>query len=435
MNAFLYYDVRMGRRFGGSCGLVAHSICNSLKKLGYKVRGRLYPVTDKISQIQLSPFVKPSNKDVRFFFEELFPRAERSQQFSRAKNISFFNLYYTGELTAQLDADQLLFNSEYLMSCYRNFLFSKGISTLPQLGCIPLALPLLEFPNGYCSSGYSLPIVEIRNLAGSVYLGHALRRQKIDHFATLSILYHLNAHSKLKGNRPFWLVVPELEMPNFVSAQRSVGLPVEVLEYLNPVPHLNNRTITAIMKNSHFGLCYDQVVEAFGFYPIESVYCKSPIFTNGSGNLRHLLPKDHGITVQETLNMHFGSIDARIAAYKEVARSIFEKVTSGKGQKECIAGSCYIEKRYCEAAFTKALQKRLRIPKSPSLMTVSEAILAPSPFLRLADWRRGQFVTDDGNIKLDTTTGKYFQKLLTRKISISDYSKRKIDHRVLGVKS
>jgi hypothetical protein len=220
-------------------------------------------------------------------------------------------------------------------------------------------------------------------------------------------------------------MVPSLDWEKFKKSEKAAFFPEKIFEYLIPMPNISNRSLVWIMKNSSFGLCYDQVIEAFGFYPIESVYCGSPIFTNGPGNVRHLLPRDHGIVRNENIDMYFGPEQARVKAYESTAHAIYDSVTKSIGKKQCINGKKYIRLHYHPGQFTKNLRlcfSKIKTKRKRKFKT--QLHISKSPYLRIADWEKGRFVTD-GNIFQNEGMGLVWKALLEKKsISIIEFDQK-----------
>lgn len=395
-STFLYdtlrYRPRSRARFGGSCGYVAHAFADALEKWGHDVRELYVPLKDKTSRLRLPPAADPRARGFHIFFEELFLRTERDAEYARAPKVVYFNLHFFAQIERFCRADALIFNSKYLMDCFAAQCARRKLRA-PYLGYVPLPVPLLDFPDGYASYGDRIRASALKDLRKTAFVGHAMRGRKADCFSTLAILHLLNGESRRRGTKPFKLLVPASDMPRFKAERERSGLPKSALRHLVPVPHLQNRSMVQVMRNSDFALCYDRVVEAFGFYPVESVYSGCPVFTNGAGNLRHLLPIGCGIAVDENIGMYFGTTEERLRAHGAVAKAILESVVSGTGAKACRKGRNYIRKFYSPAAFARKLKAELgKARKAKAKATKTKT--SPNPYLRLADFRAGRFVTD-----------------------------------------
>ena len=411
MHATFAFDSHRVPVFQGSCGVVAHYLRKSLRALGYKVTELYVPLTDKTSALDLPSVPRPSPDDVRIFFEELFVRASDSPDFSSAKNVSFFNLLASDRMELQSRADLAIMNSAFMARALEVELAQRGAPLPKRLGWAPLPLPLFDFPNGYPSPGGSIDRSEFRALARDHHIGHALRPFKMNCFATLSILHHLNVAAERAGTKPYCLVVPEVDFARCERALTEMPIPTEVLEGLVPVRHVNNRSMVWMMRHSDFGLCYDDFVEPFGYYPVESIYLGCPIFTNGSGNLRHVLPKGHGVNVRETMQMHFGSPEERVTAYEPVAQAIRVAVTKPAAEP-CARGRAYLLEHHRPVDLTSSLERHLRTLREAAPRRRTQRRVKVSPYLRLADWSRGRFVTDHGTIE-DAPLAAHWKALLT----------------------
>ena len=416
--ATLVYDVKATIPFGGSCGLVARSLRHSLRDHDHAVHEMLVPTRDKTSAITLPQRGARSGRGVHVVFEELFPRCVPNEQFLQHPSLVFFNLACF-RLPEHCSADGLIFNSRYLMECFRYEAFTKN-ATPPPMTYASLELPLHDFPDGYPSYGDRIDRKALGLLADQVYLGHALRLRKFDCFATLSIMHHLNQLAAARSSKRFLLLVPALDFPALQAALRDMPIPPDTIESFLPVGHLDNRSVISVMRLAKFGLCYDTFVEAFGFYPVESVYCGCPVFTNGNGNLRHLLPANAGIEVREDFPMYFGPIEARVRAYRSVADRVFRVATEGDGPGLCRRGIRYIDQHYSRAAFgqqigrmIRAVHERRRTGAVRKRPADAARVARVSPYLRMADWKRGRFVTDLGQVEVAAPVAARWRQLLS----------------------
>jgi hypothetical protein len=407
--ATLVYDVPATIPYGGSCGIVARSLRHALRQHKHSVRELLVPVTDKTSTIVLPERAAPTDAGVHVFFEELFPRCRRDDELARHPNLVFFNLPHF-RFPDHCAADGLIFNSKYLMDCFHHEAFVAGM-TPPRTTYAALGLPLHDYPDGYPSVGGRIERGALKALRAQVHIGHALRPGKLEPIAALSILHHLNELARARGGLPFLLLVAQQDFARCEAALRDLPLPAEALDALLGVGHLDNRGVISVMRSATFGLCYDLFVEAFGFYPIESVYSGCPVFTNGCGNVRHLLPAGAGIEVQDQPAMYFGPLEDRVRAYRGVAERIFHVVTTGAGEAMCRRGARYIDRHYNQAVFAHRIGQFLRPRRRPAARDERRARL--SPYLRSADWARGRFVTDREYLEVPAATAAIWRRLLT----------------------
>jgi hypothetical protein len=273
-----------------------------------------------------------------------------------------------------------------------------------------------------------LPAVLTQALDGPDVLGHAIQPCKIDFIAVSAILVYLNALAKERG-RPgrYRLCIfeddlsalrrllrsPELDERG--QAARAVlmgeleraGLSLDDL--FVGVPWLSQTALFALMKRCGFGLAYNSVPEALGFYVIESVLNGCPIYTNGAGNYRFLLPAGSGIRVSETVDMHFGDI----AGYREVARSILDDVESGRGRDACRAGATRLRAEYTSESFSRDLDACLRKVDEPppDPIDADPLVITLSPVVRAWDGGR-RVISDHVSTELPAERAELLRQLL-----------------------
>jgi hypothetical protein len=262
-----------------------------------------------------------------------------------------------------------------------------------KVAAVPLALPCVEEPDGSDMQGAEIPL-EVRALldSGDV-VGHALQPHKQDVLATVSILLTLNELAREAGGRPVRLLT------------MAVNLSGDRLEWMRrlmeprgwtpedlfvPVPGLNPRALFQLMRQCAFGLAYNIVPETFGFYVLESVHNGCPVFTNGCGNMRHLLPEGHGLEVFETAAM----VQGNPGAYQAVAHRIHAALSDRAAlQARCAMGRAYIGARYNRGAMQAALGAALALPEAPPLDFESLQVEI-GPLVRMHDRAAGIVVSD-----------------------------------------
>jgi hypothetical protein len=264
---------------------------------------------------------------------------------------------------------------------------------------VPLALPAIEFPDGYPSHGEDLPDWLDEELQRDQWIGHALRPRKISPEATAAVVGLLNQEPhRSRLGRPVRLLVSDLDHPNLVAAGRRLWNDDRIAAAAVPVTWLHNAALTAVMRRSHFGLLYDWFPEPFGLYPLESVFHRNPVYTSGTGNLRHLLPPDHGIRVIEP-SAEGGPIERHAA----VARAIAGGLVSGRDAAACERGRAFIAERYNAAEFRRGLGDLLeQIERAPDLppLDPEATALDLSPMVRSIHAEAGLVCSDLGELRL-----------------------------------
>ncbi|MCY1079422.1 hypothetical protein [Archangium lansingense] len=274
-------------------------------------------------------------------------------------------------------------------------------------------LPCVDEPDGDPRlRGGELPPHLLRSLEGGEdVVGHALQPGKPDWTAVCSILLLLNRMSKEHGlgqrfrltvvARNFALVSHALASgPPEAQAARmgleALGLRLE--DVFIPIEHLNQKALFRLFRSARFGLAYNALPEPFGFYVLESVFNGCPIYTNGSGNHRHVLPPGHGIHVREDVGMALGNPNA----YGEVAARIFADMQAPESNAvACQKGREYILRTFTRSAFSRSVRaslEQLRFPL-PAPLPFEELEVRLAPVVRLLD-AEGHVISDFENTKL-----------------------------------
>jgi hypothetical protein len=415
----LFVDASGRVPFSGSCSVVSHLLRRGLEGAGFGCEETLIApqrLDAAGTVVPAEPLVLPaSGADRLLFFEEVFLRTRFERSADRAQACVFFNLLCFGDRDIGRFANvaTLLFNSEFLA---RVFLAFATDPTAPErvegfrathVAACPLALPQIEFESGYPSHGATFPPAELARLATHHVLGHALR-PGLDPVAAVAIVHAL---ARLVPDRPPRLFVLQSQWPELmeVAAELRVADPSSLFE---PVARLNNPSLLAVMQSSDFALAYDRSIEAFGFYALESVWCRTPVYTNGAGNLRHLLPPGHGIECHENAAMAFGEGRERLDAYAPVAERIASDLKSRSVQRRCELGRAELLRRYTPDRFARAVLAALRAgqPNVPRATAAEGVVL--HPLVRLCDLESGRIVTDEAAVELDEAARRLLRSAL-----------------------
>jgi len=307
--------------------------------------------------------------------------------------------------------------SEYLKDVYVSTLRflsmarpRRGAPQLePGVESIRMPLPCLEYANGYPSPGAKLPAALGRGLDSADMFGVMLRPRKCDPEATAAIVFHLNELLRgRKSRQTGYLILAEQDYGTVVAAARTLGIAEGVEPFLIPLPLLRNTELMRLFRRCAFSLCYDRIPDSFGFYPLESVFCGCPVYSNGCGNLRNLLPPGHGIEVNETLPMVFGSKKAKVAACRGVASRILSNRESGIDQVRTGAGRQYIEATFSLEQARGSLQRALakldrRRGNKRELVDGRSCTLRLNPLVRSIDLEAGLVISDYRSTRLTST--------------------------------
>lgn len=291
---------------------------------------------------------------------------------------------------------------------------------------VALPVPCVDFPHGHTafSEGADMPIQVGRLLQQGTIVGHALQGRKHDVMATLSIVYWLNEIARQHGDAPIKLLMSASALdPERRRAIDAMLAPAgrRCDDYFVPVPHLRQSALFEIMRACRFGLAYNAFPEPFGFHVLESVCHGSPIYTNGIGNNRHLLPPDHGIVVDETLQMAGEVVDAN--AYRHVAQRIHADLQHPAAiQASCVRGAAHIRDTWSKAAFARSLEAAFARAERSATAPVpfAELVVAMSPFVRRFDAASGLCLNDYANTTLDAQQIAAVEEVLGRSCSELD---------------
>ncbi len=284
-----------------------------------------------------------------------------------------------------------------------------------------VALPvpcLTDSPSPAFTDGAEIPTAVARVLEGPAIVGHALQARKHDVMATLSILYGLNGLARRHGTPPVKLLLSaealDAERRGAINAMLApAGLRCE--DFFVLVPYLKQRALFEVMRACRFGLAYNRFPEPFGFYVLESVFIGCPVYTNGIGNNRHLLPPDHGIVVDETFEMAGEVVDA--SAYRGVAERIHTDLARPAAvQASCTRGAATIRTTWSREAFARSLDAALaRAARSrPRALEFDALVVALSPLVRRLDLSTGRCLNDYANAVLGAAEVAAVDSLLGR---------------------
>lgn len=357
-------------------GLSVHSVYGPLSAPGDDIPLRL---VDRVVRLRSLPLA-----DLQLWCDMglgLAPVQRRSLQ----KNVVFFHglAGFPGHWIGNEAIDRYWCNSPYAARVLRSIL------SIPDWGLrraldprafwavssITLALPCLEEPEGLPTDGATSFSRQARAaLDSGDLLGYCVA-EKCNERALYSILLLLNQISLESGDgRKFKVFTdhytfnvvkgllhtyyPEDLPPEFLllkGALEQLGLEVE--DILVPVPRLAQPVMFELLKACRFGLAYNRVPESFGLLPLESVFHGCPVYTNGAGNIRNLLPEGCGINVCETEQMAFGDP----SAYQEVAREIFRDVVEEpeRARAACRRGVDFMRTTYTRESMRRDVEGRL----------------------------------------------------------------------------
>lgn len=346
-------------------------------------------------------------------------------------------VYGTGSWMTNTAIDLHCANSPYLARVLRAlFMFPdwRRRRLLNPYACsavteICLPVPCVKMPDGDPGFAHGADVpAELLGLSdGQAILGHALQPGKQDLMGTLSILYWLNLLARKHGRPRVMLLISESSLSSeswkALDAMLS-GTGFTCRDFFIPVPHLKQQALVRLMRICRFGLAYNRFPEPFGFYVLESVHNGCPVYTNGVGNNRFLLPPGHGIVVQETPAMA-GAPQAPVEpdAYRSVAEAIYADLDRPEEiRANCRRGAMLIDRTWSMAAFEQSLMTAMaRLDETPVCEPAFEDLeIALSPLVRSLDLETGHSLNDYANGILDRDACAAVRQMLGQSCSDLD---------------
>jgi hypothetical protein len=430
-----------GPPFQGSVGYVNDAIAPLLTRAGWAVRA-FAPPRPQGTQESMLPFglaashaAHDAQGPAHVALYDAAGTAIRtpSRDWARRHVVLYHGLAYgTGTWLTNPMVDLHCANSPYLARVLRALL---GFPDWRRRRClnprafggvtdVRLPVPCVDEPDGSAGmmQGVDLPPAFERMLHGATVFGHALQPGKQDWLPTLSIVYWINELARAAGGAPVKLLVAEASLTPDVRQWIDALLAPSgrrCEEFFVPVPHLNQPALFRLMRACRFALAYNRFPEPFGFYVLESVHNGCPVYTNGVGNNRFLLPPGHGIVVEETAAMA-GTPDAPATpeVYRGVAERIARDLAHGGAMREaCARGAAVIDATWSRAAFERSLVAALdRVHDGDAAEPEFETLeIALSPLVRLLDLDTGRHLNDYASGVLGPETIAVVRDLLGRR--------------------
>jgi hypothetical protein len=332
--------------------------------------------------------------------------------------------------------DALCCNSQWTMDVLRSLagypLWEKGTLLRPDIyqrsHHLRCPLPALAYPDG-AIAGDALPDDFYTRLdADSGAMGLDSFWEAHDH-AHGHLIVAINLVAREHGDRRVYrLLVPpgKLEQmercvqdgqPNQQDALRAKlrSLDLNLPDLLRPLPtsRVRQADLFRLMKVCRFALMFNKIPESFGLMPLECVLNGCPVHTNGSGNLRHLLPPSHGVT------LHDRDPSMPLDAWAlETARAIYEHSLSessaarSRRQAELDHGREHIRRTYTTEAFDHDIDDVLHGGHVAADVPLRALRLAKGPLVRR--WAAGdpQIVSDTGLVRLTSEQERKGRELL-----------------------
>lgn len=414
---------RTADRAQGSVAQVNSMILGLLATRGWRVR-RVAPDVPASSQEALLPLrlaaafavdAGAGRADLAIYDDGGLALRAPGRRWARRTLVLYHGLAYgSGAWMANDEIDLHCANSPYLASVLRAmFAFPDWRNrccldprAVNAVSDVSLPLPCMLDPGqrvGFTQGG-ELPGVVQQLLDGGAVVGHALQPRKQDLMATVSIMYWLNHIAREHGTKPVRLVLSSASLDPAQRQRIDAMLAPSGFrcdDFFVLVGQLKQDALYHLMGSSRFCLAYNRFPEPFGFYPLESVHFGCPVYTNGIGNNRHLLPPEHGIHVQESFEMADTTVDA--AAYRPVAARIHADLSRrDEVAFHCSKGRALIRDRWSYGAFERSFARILEQAEVAAAAESSfdELEVSWSPFVRAFDSETGRCLNDYGNVTL-----------------------------------
>jgi len=192
---------------------------------------------------------------------------------------------------------------------------------------------------------------------------------------------------------------PELLCSRLQSLQLSLADVITTL----PTVRVKQADLFRLMRICRFALMFNKVPESFGLMPLECVLNDCAVHTNGSGNIRHLLPPSHGILVHDVPPRE-PSADWALSVARAIYTHSMSESAEGlsEGRAELTRGRAYIHSTYTSDAFDEDIERIVHQCGRSRTVAAAELRLARGPLVRRWDAGDTDILCDTGIVKLTT---------------------------------
>jgi len=311
-----------------------------------------------------------------------------SPRSAKVNIVLLHGLYYNFELINSLEyIDLILTTSPYWAEVAKMMLGGKIITTLLQLN------------ESFSSSNKSKdamiyhlkPPIEIARhesidnkeffgryqnnlLAEHVILAHSIQPGKASVPAFVGIIALLASHLK-ESNKVLKIFTSRIDRDAILAELQSFKS-LKWIDELNNIcadeikkcliftDRLPQSELHHLFSLAKFGLCYNDVPESFGMYVLESILSGCPVFSNGSGNMRHLLPPSHGHYIHESNGIY----ERNQTDLKRAVKRIILKLDDPNLKQEIDRGRLYITNNYNKRRYKKEFKDILMAASDNSLV-------------------------------------------------------------------
>lgn len=319
--------------------------------------------------------------------------------------------------------DALCCNSQWTMDVLRSLagypLWDKRQLLCPDIYQrsyrIRCPLPALVYPEG-AIAGEALPDEFYERLEeGSSVIGLD-SFWEADNQTHCHLIVAINMVARQYGDgRLFRLVVPPGKLEQIERWLRSGGPQLEKLrarlrtlelslsDIFAPLPtaRVRQADLFRLMRMSRFALMFNKIPESFGMMPLECVLNACAVHTNGSGNIRHLLPPSHGIVIHDR-HPRLESADWALETARSIYMHTLDESAAARSERlaELNRGHNYIRRTYTVDAFETDLEDLLERCGASANVAVPELRLAKGPLVRRWDFGDTDIVCDTGLVRL-----------------------------------
>lgn len=422
--AIFFAFAKTGFPFSGASGAFNTYLVEFLRRTGYHVdeftgRSDFVP----LQCIEIMEQLTPKRRTDLAVYCDLAQWVEPLELVNAKRQIVFFHGLAGAPLVwLNRDIDVLCGNSRWtrdVLRCIGGFPLWKTKTLMcsnifRRTHHVVCPVPALEHPEG-AISGEGLSSKEWESLAESGVVYGLDFFGEADNSLHCHIIAAVNQVARQSGDRrQFRLIAP---MDKCISVERDItdaqtdrgrrirdilqDIEMTITGLYSPISEkwINQSDLFRLMRQSAFALAFNTIPESFGLMPLECILNGCVVYTNGSGNIRHLLPPDHGITVFDTE----GIASSETAEIQCIARSIYSSIGNSTGLSRAMAeiecGRTLIRSRYSVLAFENSCAELLNRKQNQTL-TDRDLVLAPGPLVRAWNRESGTILSDIGTVQL-----------------------------------
>jgi glycosyltransferase involved in cell wall biosynthesis len=416
----------------------------ALEKLNYKLEAMKLPLSETgtgesllaMWPLQAAERLKRLEEVDVAFFCETYQWMEMFEFFKASKKVVFFHSLVSMPLVWMRRDCDLCGNSQWTQDVLRSLggypdWASRNMlcpDVFQRSAFVKCPLPALENLNGL-GVGNPLPDSIWKELEQDdcIYGLDSLAEANDQIHASLIVAINMIARQHADGRR-FRLIVHEHKLSQFQELMSRLPSEHPLIMALNtlqmtwrdlcvPIPYrLQQSDFFRLMRRSRFFLAINRIPETFGMMPLECVMQGCPVYTNGSGNLRFLLPHSgNGMRVEDTEGLLDGDFDEHLRVAALIYGNAIQLDRDGTSpiREDLARGQGFIRENYSPEVFFESFSAMLGRSR-PALPLLHEMQLDLSPTVRQWNRSSGRMLTDYGNHFLEHPQTKELERLLGR---------------------